>query len=477
MSKKITTGVWSLGNWPGSIEMPETKIQNYSSIRLRRVLWCVLAMAVALRIASALYQGNEVEALPGVADQISYHELSLRVLEGHGFSFETGWWPATPAGQPTAHWSYLYVLFLAAVYSLFGCNPIAARLIQAILTGILQPLLTWRIGRRLFGIRIGLFSAAFSSLYAYFIFYSGSLMTEAFYITAMLWIIDIGTSMGGASDRKSDAVDWTRWFYLGLACSAAALLRQVFLFLVPIILLWIAWRVSYRSRLLSMSQLLARSAVPLAILVLCIAPWTIRNYRVFKTFVPLNTNSGFAFFWGNHPIHGTQFIPIMPASKYGSLIPSELRGFNEAEMDKALLRRGLDFVIKDPIRYIRLSLSRAKEYFRIWPTHDSSAASNYARVLSFGLCFPLGIFGLVLLLFSHLKKRSSYRPINPGTSLLLLVGGLYTLLHLMTWTLIRYRLPVDAVWLPFAAVSAAAGYDCFKKGIRILDSQALKTVD
>ena len=151
--------------------MHDPKTRDIPMGRTRHILWAIILFAVAARIASALYQGNMVEALPGVADQISYHELSIRVLEGYGFSFGEGWWPATPAGQPTAHWSYLYVLFLTAVYFIFGPNPIASRLIQAILTGVLHTLLTWRIGRRLFGQRVAIVSAAFSAFYAYFVFY------------------------------------------------------------------------------------------------------------------------------------------------------------------------------------------------------------------------------------------------------------------------------------------------------------------
>jgi hypothetical protein len=32
---------------------------------------------------------------------------------------------------------------------------------------------------------------------------------------------------------------------------------------------------------------------------------------------------------------------------------------------------------------------------------------------------------------------------------------IYTAIHLLSWALIRYRLPVDAVLLPFAAVGLA----------------------
>jgi len=105
----------------------------------RRKLALVQLAAVAARVAAALYLGNEVVSLPGVHDQISYDALALRVAGGHGFSFDANWWPLTAAGAPTAHWSYLYTLWLATVYRIFGHAPLVARILQAALVGILQP--------------------------------------------------------------------------------------------------------------------------------------------------------------------------------------------------------------------------------------------------------------------------------------------------------------------------------------------------
>jgi hypothetical protein len=443
-----------------------------------RTLYLLLFLAVTLRIGSAIYQGNAVHALPGVADQISYHELALRVLAGHGFSFGTGWWPATEAGQPTAHWSFLYTAYLSAVYLLFGPNPFAARLIQSAVTGILQPLLAWRIGRRLFGHKVGLVSAGLTAVYAYFVFYGGALMTESFYIVAILWTFDLATSFTAGPDPDSRHARLLPWLQLGVAFALAALLRQVFLILVPVILIWILWRLDRRPGSLSIPKILCRCAGTLSVLCLCIAPWTLRNYRVFHTSVLLNTNSGFAFYWGNHPIHGKEFTPLLPADTYASLIPLELRGRSEAEMDKELLRRGFAFVRADPMRYLLLSMSRAKEYFKFWPTSDSGAMSNFSRALSSGIYLPLIFLGCAYVLFQpHRHNRvddTNPRPINPGASLLVLWGIAYTGLHLMSWTLIRYRLPVDAAGIPFAAVALVFGYGRLKEMVRTLAFDASK---
>ncbi len=468
---------------PPAPPLPRRKLQEGRRRLLlprNRTLWAIILLGVSLRVASALYQGNTVAAMPGVFDQISYHKLALRVLGGNGFSFDTGWWPATPANQPTAHWSFLYVLFLAAIYLVTGPIPLAARLIQAVLTGILMPLITWRIGRRLFGPKVGLVSAALTAFYAYFVYYAGALVTESFFILAILWALDVSTALADSSNPLYCKREVKPWVYLGLAFASAALLRQTILLLVPFVLAWIAWQVHHRTsskspllggeRWLQPSgvgrstktpvvPLLSRMTLTVLIVFAFILPWTVRNYRVFGQFVLLNTNAGFAFFWGNHPIHGSEFIPLLPGNRttYGALIPEELRGFNEARLDRALLLRGLTFAREDPARYIRLSISRAKEFFKFLPSQNSGVASNYARVLSFGLCFPFILFGLILVV--PCWKGWGSPQYYPGAVLLFFVSAGYTLIHLMTWSLIRYRLPVDAITMPFAAFSMVYAYD------------------
>jgi hypothetical protein len=428
----------------------------HSPSSARRLLLIVIAVAVIVRIGSAIYQGPDIQPMPGVTDQISYHELAIRVIKGHGFSFATGWWPATRANEPTAHWSFLYTLFLSAVYSVFGPLPLAARLVQAVLVGILHPLLVWRIGARLFGPTVGLASAALTAVYGYFVFYGGSLVTESLYILAFLWVLDLSTALAYASSRGRRLPAISHFVLLGVALGVAALLRQVFLLVVPVILLWIAWQFSQRHPhgRPSMAALAGRITLTMAILLAFVLPWTVRNYKAFGEVVLLNTNSGFVFYWGNHPVHGDNFIPILSygSTNYGTMLPRDVGGLNEAQLDRELLKRGLGFVTADPGRYARLSLSRVKEYVKFWPTSDSSTSSNFIRVASFGLCLPL----LVLGIFQAARRDHvtvDERNALSGVVLLLGVATVYSLVHLLTWTLVRYRLPVDAILMPFAGLS------------------------
>lgn len=421
--------------------------------RVNKILVLSILIGVILRVLAAFYLGNQVVDMPGTADQISYHNLALRVLQGHGFTFGEDWWPATQANSPTAHWSFLYTGYLVLVYALFGPNPLAARLIQAVLVGILQPLLAFLIGRRVFAKWVGLAAGVITAFYAYFIYYAANLMTESFYIIAILAAVYISIRLtteqrtstpGEARLSVSHIHKWRLSVLLGISLAAAVLLRQVFLLFVPFLFLWI---------LLQGRRYLPQLALSGLLIVLTIIPFTIYNYARFDRFVLLNTNSGFAFFWGNHPIYGTHFESILPSEmgSYQSLIPEELHGLDEAALDQALLRRGIGFILDDPLRYILLSISRIPPYFMFWPSSQSGLLSNIARVASFGLLWPFMLYGLVL----SIARRKEWVQLRPPSPTVLLYSFIliYSLIHIMTWTLIRYRLPVDAVLILFAGLA------------------------
>jgi len=401
-----------------------------SAVHSKRWLSIIIALAVVLRLGAALYLGDRVEVLPGIYDQVSYHTLALRVLGGYGFTFPSDWWPMTRAGAPTAHCSFLYVLYLAGVYAVVGVHPLAARLLQALVAGVLGPWLAWRLGRRVATETVALAAAAITALYIYFIYYSAALMTEIFFILAVLAALERALAL---AERPS----WGRALQLGLALGLAALLRQLILAFVPCLLLWLLWQARGRVR---WGQLLA----PLLVIALLILPWTVRNYRVFHRFVLLNTNAGFAFFWANHPIYGYDFPGLLPPDgpSYQDLIPMELRHLDEAAMERALMQRALGFIWEDPGRYLLLSLSKTREYFKFWPSAASGVVSNVSRVLSFGLFLPFMLYGLV-------RAARDWR----RWSLLYLFVAVYTLIHLLSWALVRYRLPVDAVLIVFAGVA------------------------
>lgn len=415
---------------------------------LSRFLVGVLVLSALVRISAAFFLGDTVQNLPGTYDQISYHTLALRVLDGHGFTFGEPWWPLTAPNQPTAHWSYLYTGYLVGVYALFGPHPLVARLIQALLVGLLQPYLAYLIGKRIFNPLVGVVAAALTALYAYFIYYAAALMTEPFYITSILACLYLAIVWSAAESRGNRVNHLGYGVLMGVLLAVTILLRQLFLFIAPVIFLWIWWVRRGRSGGSPVPGLMVAGIL----IVLAILPFTLFNYVRFGRFVLLNTNAGYAFYWANHPIYGTHFIPILPEEMgtYQSLVPQEIRHLDEAALDQELLKRGLQFIRDDPARYLLLSLSRIPAYFIFWPSSESGWISNLSRVGSFGLSLPFMLYGLFLSLSK--KTWSLARWISSKLFLLLVFMIIYTLMHLLTWSLVRYRLPVDSVLLVFAAV-------------------------
>lgn len=391
----------------------------------RQLLLLILIAAVLIRIPVALWMGDQVTVLPGIQDQVSYDALARSLLNGQGYSFTKNWYPFTPPNTPTAHWSFLYPLYLAGIYAVTGYHPLAARLIQGAVGGALLCFLVYKIGRRVADENTGLVAAGLAAVYGYFIYYNVALMTET--LSVVLILITLYLSM----ELKENPIP-IRWVGLGLSLGLAALLRQTVLLFAPFLLFWL------------FTELRARGirwwyfALPVAIIFLVIIPWTLRNYLVYREFLLLNSNAGYALYASNNPNLGIDWrneLVVVP-------VPEELVGQNEAQLDRALTQKGLEFILADPKRYLWLTLNKTLEYVRFWPSSDSSRISNLNRVLSFGLYLPFMVLGLGL-------SVARWRNFIPLYLFILIHTGI----HLLSWPSPRYRLPVDAVLMVFAGIT------------------------
>ena len=419
------------------------------------ILLAILVISVGLRVGIAVYLGDIIDAPPLLTDQRSYDALGQRLITGHGFSFDRGWYPFTAANTPTAHWSFLYSLFVAGVYGIFGPHPLAARLAQAVLGGIILPLMVYIFSRRLFSSRswlnrlnarglhaetMALMAAGISAVYFYFVLYSATLMTETFYISALLWSLCEAISLAERPTLKHAVL-------LGISLGLATLLRQSILPWVAVMFLWLLWS-GYRAHVLR--KLIGATALAIAIIALMILPFTARNYAVYGQFLLLNSNAGYAMFSAQNPMHGTNFQEFAAAP-----MPADLNGLNEAQLDRILMQRGIGFVLADPGRYVLLSLSRIPDYFEFWPTSDTALINNLGRVGSIGVLLPFMLAGLFIAVKNAgPKAQGGWKNFSVTPLAMTLVFMLfYSSLHILTWAMPRYRLPVDAVAIAFAALA------------------------
>lgn len=421
---------------------------------LRHVLIGILALSVLLRLIVAVYFGDMVDSPELLTDQRSYHALGGRLISGYGFSFDRNWYPFTLADSPTAHWSFLYSLLVAGTYAVSGAHPLAVRLLQGVVGGLLLPWLVYRLARTLLvgslwqndrrGEIVALVAALLTAVNGYFVSYAATLMTETLFISALLWSLERSLALAGrlrarASTHAEHAHHslWPLGVALGMSLGLASLLRQSILPWVPVLFLYLLW-LGRRSRQLRAT--LVALVLAGVILVACVAPFTVRNYLVYDDFLLLNSNAGYAMYSAQHPMHGTSFREFEAAP-----LPDGLWGLPEPEMDRILMRQGIQFVLDDPGRYLLLSLSRIRAFFEFWPTPDTTLLHNLGRTGSFGLLLPFLLYGLVLAF-----RRPEFVRQN---ALLFLFAAFYTLMHILTWAMVRYRLPVDAALMPLAALA------------------------
>ena len=434
----------------------------------------IIILSVMLRVGVALYLGDTV---PPAKDEMSYSVLAERLATGHGYSFPSPWYPFAKADAPTSHWSFLYTGFVAGVYAVVGPHPLAARLVQAVVAGVLMPWVTWRLARRIRKEEgappvaakkkedlVPLIAAGLSAVYAYFVLYGAMVQTEAFFICALLWSLERGLAVAdrmeapfgcapsgrSAQDASSGSAQGALWtgVSFGLSLGVAALLRQSILPWVAVMFLYLAIRWLMRRREGAKIVQLAPLVVAGVVMVGCIAPFTIHNYIAYDNFLLLNSNAGYAMYAAQHPLHGTSFGEYRNMPLPEDIDPAMM---NEATWDKELMRRGIGFVLAEPGRYLMLSLSRVRDYIEFWPTPDSSALFNIGRVLSIGIFLPFMLYGLYLALLGRGRQIFDLQ----SSIFLAVFMAFYSVLHIFTWAMSRYRLPVDAVAVVFAALAIA----------------------
>lgn len=403
----------------------------------QRLVIIILTIAFMARVGAALYLGNTVSGLSGAHDEISYSMLGQRFATGHDMTFPSQWYPWIEPDSPQSYYSYTISLMLAGIYSVFGYYPIIARLVMAILSTFVV-LMIYLVGKRFFNEPIALIASGIAAVYAYLVFYGVTLVTETPFILALLVAIYASFRI---LDGETHGKQLLWWGMLGTALAIAVLLRMAVVFFLPFFFAWIAFRLpNWQER----SYIL----VPIGFIVLAVLPLTVRNYQLWDRFLLLESQFGHVFWNGNHPGHNGDFHPyeVFP-------IPSQvLSSKNDAIITNELLRMGIANVLADPGDFLRLTVTRFREFFTFWPTTDSTLQANLLRVLSFGAILPLAVSGLI---WNFRNWRS------------LIIIYLFILVHtgvyVTSWTMIRYRLPIDVFLILFAASAVWVGIEAWRR--------------
>lgn len=402
-------------------------------IRAHRDILLIVLVAVGLRLTAIVPLHDQGYT----SDEKEYIALGMKLSHGEPFIDSNGEW-STKAPL----WPFL----LAALFTLFGEGLTIPHLLNAAL-GALAVLLGFMLGLEATGSRrAALAGAAVMALFPGLIVYSAVLQTETLYIVLVLC-----TCIWWERARRETSI--RNGAMLGFLAGLAALTRAVFFGFFPVMLGMLVW--SQRRNLRR-----ATTAIGAAVLLWCLvlAPWTVRNYTLHGTFVPVSTWGGISLLLGNNP-YSTGTWSVKPGFDEWLKEQAEQRGLRieqSNERQRSALGRELavTFITEHPAE--ALSLAVKKLYmFAVYPLAHSDSDIGVQAV-----CVAGDITLYVLAGLGFVALGNARRQLLPWFVAIVF----FTLLHVVMHVEARYRLPV----VPFIALLAGAGVTL------LMDTQRLK---
>ena len=381
---------------------------------MSRPLMGVLLLALALRIGTAIaFDGRTFSA-----DEAHWQRMAESLWQGGLQSAEAGFF------RPP-----LYPLFIAWIYGTLGYEPLAVRLLQAVLSAA-TCLVPFALARSAYGERAGLYAALLTACHPLFIFFSGVFMAETLLLLCTglaLWCVQ----------RVVDQSNVPNAVGLGIILGLGALCKPVLLVWVPLLFV-VLWRAGAKNR----TRGVVRMAVVFFTLVLTIVPWTLRNKQVSGHFVPISTNLGINLLVGHEPSATGRYSDD---ADYWQMVREIAGGEEDPVLRDALVaRHALRGMVAQPLRTVRLA---AIKVVSLWVPFGQDP--SIIRVTA------LGLMGISVLLLGAIGLWHMRHSSVCWSALSLLVA--LTVVHALFFAHIRFRLPIDlALIAPIACWLADA---------------------
>ena len=358
---------------------------------LVRVLYMTLAHTYRIRVSEDHFQfGWEAG------------RIARALITGYGYSdpFANAFLAHT---GPTAWLPPLYPLLLAAIFRVFGVfTPASAWVLFTIQSAFsaATALATWEIAARCFSRHVALWSAWLWALYPAAMQYAVRWPWEMTITTALftftlvlaLRLRGIGTASARSQPTSSNQQPTTSWLLFGLLWALIALSNSTLLIFLPVCALWILLPTRHRPHALHDATLAA------LLFLACIAPWTIRNWQAFHTFIPLRGNLGAEMYMGNGP--GSNGLLMEYYHPFQA--PEQLRLYASLGEVRYVAQRGAlarALIAAHPAHFAA-DVARRIYFFWIGVPHPADEAwyNEAGRTLNFAFISIAGLLGLGLAL-------------------------------------------------------------------------------
>ncbi len=398
-------------------------------MRLNKLIILIVAIALFLRLFH-FYQlkiNNPIFDIP-IVDSAEYVKVAEYILDKNFL------------GLPNSYYHPpFYYYFVALILKIFNRSINGIRIVQ-ILLDIVNLLMIYSIGKRIFNNSIANIAAFFYAIYIPIIQATSEILPPVLII--FLLLSSVFGLLKACGHIKMDQKNLIWLFIPALSYGLLIITLTNFLIILPFILLWFYILLRRMEKAKSVKYTL----IFLLISILPSLFATLRNYIHSGESVFIAYNGGINFYIGNNPdINKT--ISIQPGYQWDSLLTTAYnseRITNFGEMQNYWYKKALQFIIHNPLKWMGITFKKAILFFntREFPRNtDDEFFNNYSIVkkipfLKANLLFPLSFAGLILilLLFKDFKQKEYLYLI------LLLFSG-YAITIILVFITSRYRLP------------------------------------
>ena len=419
----------------------------------RWIVACVF-IGLALRLAFALlYWVNQ----PMSHDEREYLALGRSVARGDGFHYLTD--EPRPGTAQQFGRAPGYPIFLSTL-RVMEPREHAPRRVQ-VAQAFLGALIVWLIASiagRAAGPRAAIAAAAIAAVYPPLVWMPAYVLSETLFSVLALAAARTMQSLLPASSSQLPASSFRlpaagsqlpassfRLPASALLTGLALLTRPVMLFFLPLAAIWL-WR----------KRSLADAAIFLLLAALSVAPWTLRNHRVYGRWIAVASEGGVTFWTGNHPLAvGDGDLAANPEIKRAELaFRASHPGLTPEELEPIYYRDALAWIRREPGAW--LALVARKAFYTVVPAGPSYAvhSAKYvaASVAAYLLVLPAAIAGAWR--WHNTARRAA------GPAPLWLMAAATVVAGLVFFPQERFRIPViDPALIVTAALLACSGED------------------
>ena len=274
-----------------------------------------IGLALLVAFAGRLLYLVLVAPMPVQSDAAGFDAAARRLVKTGTFAFPVGrdlWaddafredaWEAFERMPANAWCMPGYAGFLAGVYRIVGSGPgrlVAVRWVQALL-GTLTVALLFRVAHLLLGRRAAWVALALASAYPPSVRLTQYLLTET--VFTLLLVGQVVLMVWAARSRRAMA-----YGCLGVITVAATYVRPVAMFVPGLLVVLVAWRwVRVPSSREPLSRPMARFAMLGLVIAALVAPWWVRNHRIYGVFLPTITAAPLQAIQGELHVRGREF--------------------------------------------------------------------------------------------------------------------------------------------------------------------------